>query len=343
MPISDPEPASTNGRSRKWRNRLLKIVRRIHLYTGLLLLPWVILFGFSGMLFNHPEFGAMEVLRRVDSGAPVVDPEAVADSIVAALNASEGSPGYQRVAGNEAAIEGVISLQGPGKDGSVTVSVDPADGSARLTRVKESRPAAKVAPSLAPDQVPAAVSPDDLRAFAGDFAQFSGLENSEMLEIATRGGAELRFRVENPESGQTWNLSWNLMGGPLGSRELKSGTGPDLYTVLTRFHKTHHYPERFGTRWLWSAFGDLTGITMVFWGLSGMIMWWQIKPTRLIGVAGLSIAAVLALIIFSGTYSNLHWAPRESGRPPGGEGRPRSVDAPGAKEAPAPTATPRNS
>jgi hypothetical protein len=33
---------------------------------------------------------------------------------------------------------------------------------------------------------------------------------------------------------------------------------------------------------------------MVFWGLSGLVMWWQIKATRRAGAAVLVLSAVVA-------------------------------------------------
>ena len=57
---------------------------------------------------------------------------------------------------------------------------------------------------------------------------------------------------------------------------------------------------------------------MVLWGITGVLMWWQIKPTRLVGVAGISIAAVVAfLVTVGGTLEELEFSPPRSrgGRP----------------------------
>lgn len=51
-----------------------------------------------------------------------------------------------------------------------------------------------------------------------------------------------------------------------------------------------------------------------FWSISGVIMWWQIKPTRLVGVSGLSIAAVIAFLVISGTLTELEFGPPRSSR-----------------------------
>ena len=38
------------------RGKLVKAVRRVHLYFGLFLVPWVMLYGFTALLFNHPDW-----------------------------------------------------------------------------------------------------------------------------------------------------------------------------------------------------------------------------------------------------------------------------------------------
>ena len=323
--MADSTPSSktsTEGKrplsSGRWRGRVLKWVRRAHLYTGLVLLPWVIFFGFSGMLFNHPEFGETEEVAAwsgsevASKGFQGIDAEALAAEIVADLNHGGSGDDLRLIPGKPVDWEGGIVFQGQAKGGAFTLSIDPSDGDAVLHLTPES-PKAKVPPFLSAEVAPkSGVKKEQVEEAVAALLAESGLEMTGKPEASARGGAELRFQVESPSTGQRWNVSWNLLKGGLAARELGVGDGPDLYTVLTRFHKTHHYPHQFGARWLWNAFGDATGLTMVFWGLSGAIMWWQIKPTRLIGVAGLSVAVVLAFYIFAGTYSNLHWVPREA-------------------------------
>ncbi|MAH64889.1 MAG: hypothetical protein CMJ27_00625 [Phycisphaerae bacterium] len=55
-------------------------------------------------------------------------------------------------------------------------------------------------------------------------------------------------------------------------------------------------------RSLWGVLVDTTTALMIFWGLSGIIMWWQIKPTRFNGgiaiVMGVAMAGGLAVGMF---------------------------------------------
>src|SRR5262245_25994080 len=85
--IAEPAP-------RVPKRRLMHVVRRLHLYLGLFLLPWAILYGVTGFLFNHPSaFADVPTAtfgRSVLAGTPMENPAApaaVAEQVVAALNA----------------------------------------------------------------------------------------------------------------------------------------------------------------------------------------------------------------------------------------------------------------
>jgi hypothetical protein len=66
---------------------------------------------------------------------------------------------------------------------------------------------------------------------------------------------------------------------------------------LTRLHLAHGYPGEQNARWFWAVVVDAMAFVMVFWGVSGIFMWWQIKATRKFGflVLVLSVAAATAL------------------------------------------------
>src|SRR6476661_6325569 len=58
---------------RSW-NRTMRVVRRVHLYSGLFLFPWVMLYGFTALLFNHPGVTPdvpVEHLAAASSGSPL--------------------------------------------------------------------------------------------------------------------------------------------------------------------------------------------------------------------------------------------------------------------------------
>src|SRR5262245_33925407 len=47
-------PATVRPVRRPWYRVAMHWVRRIHLYSGLFMFPWVMLYGITALLFNHP-------------------------------------------------------------------------------------------------------------------------------------------------------------------------------------------------------------------------------------------------------------------------------------------------
>lgn len=269
---------------------------------------------------NHPGLGPLETLGSRDGkiseslGYTAVDPNHLADQIVALINVNRAQP-FQRVAANDAAFDGVLSFQGELADGGTgMVSIRPQDGSAvirKFPNAPQSEQPTFVKSDLSSISV---FSSETLQMIATKFLSEEGEQVTGPLTPSPKGGAELRFRIASPENRETWNVAMNLQNGSLAAQEVGAGS-PDLHTGLTRLHKIHNYPEQMSARWIWTLVADATGLTMVFWGLSGVIMWWQMKPTRLIGIASLCLAGLVAAYVFSGTYSNLYWTPQQGKRP----------------------------
>jgi hypothetical protein len=76
---------------------LMKLLRRTHLYFGLFMAPWILLYGVSGFMFNHPDwfaFGAQETVKaNIDLSSirvpPVPRAEDMAQEVVSVLNDSD--------------------------------------------------------------------------------------------------------------------------------------------------------------------------------------------------------------------------------------------------------------
>lgn len=54
---------------------------------------------------------------------------------------------------------------------------------------------------------------------------------------------------------------------------------------VNRAHFRHGYEQPFASAKIWAFVLDLAIAGMVFWALSGIWMWWEIKPARLTGAA----------------------------------------------------------
>ena len=81
--------------------------------------------------------------------------------------------------------------------------------------------------------------------------------------------------------------------------------------LLSKLHTTHHYPVHFGVTWLWALLADLTGLTLVLWALTGLFMWWQMKPTRLLGVIVVCVAVLGAALVMTGTAAEVQFGSTE--------------------------------
>ncbi len=65
-----------------------------------------------------------------------------------------------------------------------------------------------------------------------------------------------------------------------------------------RLHTSHGQPPHWNARMIWSVFLDTMAIAMVTWGATGLVMWWQIKRTRLIGMVVIAASMATALWLY---------------------------------------------
>ena len=72
-------------------------------------------------------------------------------------------------------------------------------------------------------------------------------------------------------------------------------------TFLNRTHFRHGYEQPFVAAKVWAVIVDLVVVALLFWVLSGVWMWWEIKPARLwggvFGLIGLGVFGILLATI----------------------------------------------
>jgi hypothetical protein len=119
---------------------------------------------------------------------------------------------------------------------------------------------------------------------------------------------EVRFVLEDAR-GVRWNTVYNLSTGALSGRRADAAHPGGLAELVESLHKQHHYPPQAVASWWWALFADLTAVTLLIWGFSGLIMWWQLKKLRKIGIAVILLAVVVATLVMGGTLSELAFAP----------------------------------
>ena len=70
-------------------------------------------------------------------------------------------------------------------------------------------------------------------------------------------------------------------------------------TFLERMHRRRGYDQPYASDDAWGFTVDVAMVTMVFWSLSGIWLWWELKPARRWGAISLAAGpALFALLLF---------------------------------------------
>lgn len=304
-------------------------LRRGHLYFGLLMFPWAVLYGVTGFLFNHPQVLADRVTNsfgpEVLSGTPMatpVRPDELAGQVVAALQArAKDGEDYQLVRADEATysrdsafaiaktpdanVNVLIDMWGRG----VTIRSRPevkkdeparapfAVGPNRQRRGGRPTPPAAAKPEggLAIDQP----LPDRIKAAVPAVLAHCGIAAGE---VSVTSVPDLTFFMEG--HGKTWAVTYSPMTGSVSGSadEVPPGESLTVRQFLLRLHLAHGYPDVGSPGWYWAVIVDVMAGVMVFWGVSGLLMWWQIKATRRLGLAIIAVSALAATLLGWGMH-----------------------------------------
>ncbi len=313
-------------------------VRRTHLYFGLFLLPWAVLYGVTGFLFNHPSafsdaptatFGPSELVGT-PMAAPLA-PAAIAEQVVAALNerAKDGAK-YTLVEPAKAKYTrdfAFATIKANGQDVSILFDVNTPGGTVRSkaaappAKVEEKAPFAisgasggspkgprgdRGAPKSGEKaEAPAHHAPGSLtlpeplhervKAAVPVVLECTGFPTGDVTVTSV---PDLGFLMS--DGAKTWRVTYNALTGTVSGTPAESAPAPDELSTrrfLTRLHLASGFPGSQNAKWFWAVVVDAMSFLMVFWGVSGIFMWWQIKATRKLGflILLLSVTAATAL------------------------------------------------
>ena len=321
---------SVATRPRPVVRRIMQFVRRTHLYVGLFLFPWAILYGVSGFLFNHPTLFAdapTSSFQRADvAGTAMEDipsPHDQAAAVLAALNEQKrpDSPfllgtGEARYATRDSFIATVKADRR-----TFFVVFDPKTASGTIRETTPGRTAEEPAPFAtgkadAPRQRGMGMMgpmkhdhsgvkvtdsvPDRLKAAIPTLLQRKGFPAGEVT-ITT--SPDIKFPVE--AAGKTWTATFNPLTTSVTGTAGQDQSDLTVRGFLLRMHLTRGYPGEYNTKWFWAVGVDAIALTLCFWGLSGLFMWWQIKATRTPGLIVLLVSAAAATTLGVSMYGLL--------------------------------------
>jgi hypothetical protein len=301
------------------RGRVMRFVRRLHMYLGLLLFPWILLFGISGLLFNHPHVGRDITSQRVSAeqlrawtGFTGWKPADVAESVLVRIR-EQGLGNYELEDGSPR-FHGFTLFASPSADGgkhALILNVEKAwGGVARFAGQERGE-------TLPLDGVQLQGLPYSVAALEAQMQGVSrALANEGMgpLTAHPKVHPELRF-VLRDASARRLLVACDLASGTLHVRDAARAPRQPFVELLAQLHTQHHFPMQFGPTFLWALFADLTGLTLVLWALTGLAMWWQMKPSRVMGSLAVAVALGLASWVMVSTSEDLNFVEQDASGP----------------------------
>ena len=297
----------------------------MHLYIGVFLFPWAMLYGVTGFLFNHPTFFAdspaisftQEDLAGTDLES-LPDLPTQAQAVVTALNAAKQPPTPYRLGSGEIYYANRDVFVATAKVGprSFFVTFDPAVSSGLI---RESTPSGPV-PEPAPFATAQAEGPRQRGMGNSGPAHEAptGLQLSDSIverlkkslpivmerkgipdaEITLTTSPDIRLPID--VGGEFWTATFNPLTTAVAGVKGEKTSNLTLRTFLLRMHLTRGYPGEVNLKWGWAVGVDSIAIALCFWGVSGILMWWQIKSTRRAGLVVLAVSSILATLLTIG-------------------------------------------
>jgi hypothetical protein len=269
------------------------LIRRVHLYSGLFLIPWVMLYGVTGFLFNHPDAfspSKKEVFALPESASVWADTNALADKVIAATGMGDAI-----TRNGDASYSRSIFFRFSGEStGSLIMDLEKGKATAR------SRPAAD---ESEPGPLDMSIEDQDLTFDDNALREMaSGLfADSETIpeKIQIRARPNLIFDLDY--EGKAWRASFDMRSGELAVKPEEEVSGPHWRTFLLRLHMTHVYRDD-AARFAWALIVDIMALAMVTWAGTGIYMWWRMKKLRTIGWAMIAASIGVAALMGFGMY-----------------------------------------
>ena len=278
------------------------------------MLPFVLLYGITGWLFNHPGyFNEGETTAFVGTNvadgklAELTSPAAMATEVVAALNAhSDDGPEIVLTDLRTPEYSGFMSFSAKGPDASHSIRLNPVTGNGEvrtqlLDETEKEREAKRLAdnPLSSIDKVSVAANGfEDAKASLPDVLSELGFADAKVQ--AGRRSPSLSFSAE--VDGVPTVVNYGLGNGSVTAVHEDAVPEVETKNFLLRMHKSRTYSPYFNIRWFWALLVDGMVFSMIFWGLSGMIMWWQIKRTRLLGGGFLVASLICTTLLVIGMH-----------------------------------------
>lgn len=304
-PADNQVEMSRSRKRTKLSAGLVKLLRRIHLYTGLFLLPWVFLYGITGAMFNHQELLPEGKWHSVPgqqlaetSLNQIPAPEQLAQMVVKALQEKAPDKSIQLSKSHGAAFNNNIILQTFVDGKKHIVHINPVSHESRIVAPPPNKELEdqkhllhgihniKLEPN--PYQKARAAVPEI----------FSQADLGSPSSPRPQGWCKLNFLAT--VDGEEARVTYVLRDGHIDVTKFTGEDGMTSRHTFLRLHTFHGRSPEWNARNTWSIFIDIMAIAMVSWAITGLVMWWQMKKIRVIGGICLLASIITFISLFFG-------------------------------------------
>ena len=276
------------------------LIRRIHLYAGLFLLPWVFLYGITGAMYNHqwllPDAEFTSVGSEKLKGTSLdnfPDAESLARDVVSKLQAAAPDKTISLSQHASAQFNNDVILEVREGQQKYAVHIDPISKSAHVSKLPKQealQPMLQDVTSVQLDQNPYSIA----KGSVSEIMRQAGYGDGG--SVHPRGWCKLNFIAD--VDGIPARVTYVLRDEHVDITKFDGRDGMLPRGFFLRLHTTHGQPPHWNARMIWSIFLDTMAIAMVTWGVTGLVMWWQLKRTRLIGFAVILTSVLTASCLY---------------------------------------------
>lgn len=296
--LTESGPPKPRRASPRWNI----LIRRLHLYAGLFLLPWVFLYGITGAMFNHQ--GLLSETRTVKVPAENLAnsalkafprPEELAIQVVQGIEEAVPDTAIELENDHHAEFNNEVILEVRSSGAKHAVHIDPVTRSARVVEFPEP----EHQESLLNEVKNIRLHEDPYKLANSAVPQImadAGFESNG--SVHPRGWCKLNFLASI--DGQPARVTYVLRDGHVDITKFDGSDGMTSRQFFLRLHTSHGQPPHWNARMIWSLFLDAMAIAMVTWGVTGLVMWWQLKRARLLGAAVIGASLVTAISLYFG-------------------------------------------
>jgi hypothetical protein len=226
--------------------------------------------------------------------------------VVEAINggadsSSKSAAGYRLVRPEEASYEHdfFVMTRSNGQEHWLRLDLKTGEGTIRT----EAKAGEKPAPFVPKDGGIKLDPPpmDAMKDAAPAFLKAQGVEGDSAVERAF--APDLRFLMEG--GGTTWRATYNPQTGALSGRPESEGPAMSNRMFLLRLHLAHEYPSSVDSRWFWALGVDAMFLSMCGWGITGLLMWWQMKNLRTVGAIVIVASLIVSVVVAIGMHGYL--------------------------------------